>query len=101
MSDFDHNDHSLIDRGDGRPSVNLVILSFVDGKPPYAPPIPPLAPAKFTGGLYIAEGNKVRPECTNFAASLENSTGGYVQTAAPNGAATYQVPIPEPALRQS
>jgi hypothetical protein len=58
----------------------------VDGKPTYSPPIPPLAPAKFTGSLYIAEGSKVRPECTNFATSLQNSTGGYVQTVAPNGA---------------
>ena len=30
----------------------------VDGKSQYAPPIPPLAPAKFTGSLYIAEGSK-------------------------------------------
>ncbi len=60
----------------------------VDGKSNYAPPIPPLAPAKFTGSLYIAEGSKVRPECTNFAASLQSSTGSYVQTVAPNGAGT-------------
>jgi hypothetical protein len=58
----------------------------IDGKLNYSPPIPPLAPAKFTGGLYIAEGRKVRPECTDFATSLQNSTGSYVQTAAPNGA---------------
>src|SRR5439155_26174129 len=30
MTDFDRNNHWLIDRGDGRPSVNLVILSFVN-----------------------------------------------------------------------
>src|SRR5439155_246613 len=30
MTDFDHNNHWLIDRGDGRPSVNLVVLSFVN-----------------------------------------------------------------------
>ena len=30
MTDFDHNNHWLIDRGDGRPSVNLVILAFVN-----------------------------------------------------------------------
>ena len=60
----------------------------VDGKPRYSPPIPPLAPAKFTGSLFIAEGSRVRPECTDFAASLESSTGGYVQTVAPNGAGT-------------
>src|SRR5690348_11021819 len=30
MTDFDVNNHWLIDRGDGRPSVNLVVLSFVN-----------------------------------------------------------------------
>ena len=30
MTDFDLANHWLIDRGDGRPSVNLVILSFVN-----------------------------------------------------------------------
>src|SRR5882672_2618923 len=30
MTDFDTANHWLIDRGDGRPSVNLVILSFVN-----------------------------------------------------------------------
>src|SRR5882762_11125368 len=30
MTDFDTNNHWLIDRGDGHPSVNLVILSFVN-----------------------------------------------------------------------
>ncbi len=56
------------------------------GKPTYNPPIPPLAPAKFTGSLYIAEGSQVRPECTNFAGSLQNSTGGWLRSAAPAGA---------------
>lgn len=60
----------------------------IDGKPTYNPPIPPLAPAKFTGSLYIAEGSKVRPECNNFAASLQNSTGSWLQNATPNGAGT-------------
>jgi hypothetical protein len=60
----------------------------VDGKPQFAPPILPLAPAKFTGSLFIAAGSRVRPECTDFAASLESSTGSYVQTVAPNGAGT-------------
>ena len=55
----------------------------VDGKPQYAPPVPPLAPARFTGALYIAEGSKVLPECTNFSRSLQSSTGSYVQTVAP------------------
>ena len=60
----------------------------VDGKAQYSPPIPPLAPAKFTGSLFIAEGSQVLPECTNFASSLQKSTGGYVQSVAPNGAGT-------------
>src|SRR5262249_15913278 len=30
MTDFDANNHWLIDRGDGVPSVNLVVLSFVN-----------------------------------------------------------------------
>jgi hypothetical protein len=52
----------------------------VDGKPQYAPPIPPLAPAKLAGSVYVAEGSRVRPECTNFATSLQSSTGSFVQT---------------------
>lgn len=58
----------------------------VDGKPQFSPPIPPLAPARFAGSLFIAAGSQVRPECSDFAASLESSTGAYVQTVAPNGA---------------
>jgi len=60
----------------------------IDGKPQYSPPIPPIAPAKFTGSLYIVTGRNPAPECTNFSASLENSTGSYVRSAAPNGAGT-------------
>jgi hypothetical protein len=30
MADFDRSNHWLIDRGGGKPSVNLVVLSFVD-----------------------------------------------------------------------
>src|SRR6185503_13362692 len=36
----------------------------VDGKPQFAPPILPLAPAKFTGALYIVTGTRAAPECT-------------------------------------
>lgn len=60
----------------------------VDGKPQYSPPIGPLAPAKFTGSVYIVTGRNPAPECNNFSASLENSTGNYVETVAPNGAGT-------------
>jgi len=60
----------------------------IDGKPQYAPPIAPLAPAKFTGSVYLVTGKNPAPECTNFSASLANSTGSFVQTAAPTGAGT-------------
>lgn len=60
----------------------------VDGKPNYSPPILPLAPAKFAGSLYIAGQSRVPPECTTFSASLESSTGTYVETVVPNGAGT-------------
>ncbi len=60
----------------------------VDGKPQYDPPIPPLAPAKFTGSLYLVQGNRILPECNNFSASLQNSTGTFVRSVAPNGAGT-------------
>ena len=60
----------------------------VDGKPQYSPPIAPLAPARFTGSLYIVTGNKPAPECVSFGSSLTNSTGTFVQTVAPNGAGT-------------
>jgi hypothetical protein len=61
----------------------------IDGKPQYSPPIPPLAPAKFTGSLYIS-GTKggLPPECTLFSGSLIDTTGSYVQSVAPNGAGT-------------
>src|SRR6476469_5404905 len=60
----------------------------VDGKSNFAPPILPLAPAKFTGSLYITSGHNAIPECTTFSSSLEDSTGSFVQTVAPNGAGT-------------
>lgn len=59
----------------------------VDGKPQYAPPILPLAPAKFTGSLWLAA-RKPIAECTNFQQSLQNSTSTFVQAVTPNGAGT-------------
>ena len=58
----------------------------VDGKRQYAPPIPPLAPAKFTGSLYIAEGTKPYPECVNYSKSLQSATRTFVEGVLPNGA---------------
>jgi len=60
----------------------------VSGEPQYGPPVPPLAPAKFTGSVYIAGTSQIPPECNNFSASLENSTGSFVQNVAPSGAGT-------------
>jgi hypothetical protein len=74
-----------------QPSTDKAIANWkehIDGKAQYAPPYPPLAPAKFTGGVYLAGASRVRPECNNFAASLQSTTGNFVQTAAPNGAGT-------------
>src|SRR5215208_4368891 len=58
----------------------------VDGKAQFDPPIPPLAPAKFTGSLYIVTGTRAAPECNSFSTSLISSTGNYVQNVLPNGA---------------
>ena len=57
------------------------------GKSNYAPPVPPLAPAKMTGSVYLT-GTQVQPECDDFANSLEDSTGSWLQTVAPAGAGT-------------
>ena len=51
----------------------------VDGKPQYGPPILPLAPAKFTGSLYLV-GSRPIPECTSFSTSLQNSTSIFLQS---------------------
>ncbi|MER5740618.1 MULTISPECIES: hypothetical protein [unclassified Streptomyces] len=60
----------------------------IDGKAQFAPPVPPLAPAKFTAGLYVAYGRSPLPECTDFANSLQKATGDWVRNAAPHGAGT-------------
>ena len=56
-------------------------VEHIQGKPP----IPPLAPAKFTGSLYIATRGEVSPECNRFSHSLEDATGSFVQTVGPRG----------------
>ena len=60
----------------------------IDGKPQYAPPILPLAPAKFTGGLYLVTSRRPAPECVQFSGSLEDTTGSYVQSVAPKTGTT-------------
>jgi hypothetical protein len=74
-----------------QPSASAAQINWqehVDGKPQYSPPLPPLAPAKFTGGLYLAGSNRIRPECGDYATSLQKATAPYVQSVAPNGAGT-------------
>jgi hypothetical protein len=74
-----------------QPSMSSAIANWqehIDGKPNYAPSVAPLAPAKFTGELYVAYGGRPLPECKDFANSLQHSTGTFVQSAAPNGAGT-------------
>jgi hypothetical protein len=68
-----------------QPSVRDAIANWqehVDGKPQYAPPIPPLAPARFTGSVYLV-GGKVIPECNKFVKSLQNLTGSFVTSVQP------------------
>jgi hypothetical protein len=60
----------------------------IDGKSNFGPVIPPLAPAKFTGSVYLVTGKSPAPECVDYNNSLQKATGNYVQTAAPNGAGT-------------
>ena len=48
--------------------------------------MPPLAPAKFTGSLYIADGSNAIPECTSYDKSLQSATRSFVEGVAPNGA---------------
>jgi hypothetical protein len=61
---------------------------LVDGKSNFSPVILPLAPAKFTGAMYLVTGRSPSPECTDFNASLQKAVGNYVQNVAPNGAGT-------------
>lgn len=57
----------------------------IDGKPQYGPPIPPKAPNRFTGGLYL-KGNTAN--CLDFSSSEQAQHSEYVLTVAPNGAGT-------------
>jgi hypothetical protein len=56
----------------------------VDGKPQYAPPVLPLAPARFTGALYL-KGNNAN--CLNYGASEQKADANYVQKVLPNAGA--------------
>ena len=78
-----------------QPSASSAIANWqehIDGKPQYSPPVLPLAPAKFTGSLFLAEGSKVRPECTNYGASVTKATADYVQRVMPDASLTGRTP---------
>ena len=64
----------------------------IEGKSRYDPPILPLAPAKFTGSLYIVTGRNEAPECVDFASSLQNGTSDFVQRVMPNPAGPGATP---------
>lgn len=73
-----------------QPSASGAIENWdehIDGKPQYAPPIPPLAPCKFTGALYL-NGRKEISECNDFYSSLQYETRDFVTRIEPNGAGT-------------
>ncbi|MGD2130635.1 MAG: hypothetical protein PVJ17_15130 [Lysobacterales bacterium] len=74
--------NAMVARASGTPDE---WQEHVDGKPQYDPPIPPLAPNRFTGGLYL-KGNLAN--CTDFYGSEQFAYGDYVQTVTPNGAGT-------------
>jgi hypothetical protein len=68
--------NAMVARGDGTPTT---WQEHIDGKPSYAPPIPPLAAAKFTGSLWLHGDNAA---CNNFASSPQNADASYVQNVA-------------------
>ncbi len=55
----------------------------LNGEPQYAPPVPSIAPARFTVAIYETDSNAVLPECNNYAASLQAATLSWVESAAP------------------
>ena len=57
----------------------------VDGNPRMSPPVPPLAPAKLTGSLFLTS-RTVTAECNSFSNSVQLGAADFVQTVAPNGA---------------
>jgi len=88
-NDFDLNDgveervldyaNAMVHRSSGTPTN---WQEHVDGKPTYDPVIPPKAPNKFTGGLYI-KGNM--SNCKDFESSEQAQHAEYVMTVQPAG----------------
>ena len=72
--------NAMVHRSSGSPDN---WQEHVDGMPTYDPVIPPKAPNRFTGGLFL-KGNMAN--CTDFVDSEQARHAGYVQTVAANGA---------------
>ena len=74
--------NAMVARSSGTPAN---WQEHIDGMPTYAPPIPPKAPAKLTGGLYL-KGDMAN--CKDYANSEQKKYADYVMTVPPNGAGT-------------
>ncbi len=74
--------NAMVHRSSGTPEH---WQEHVDGKPTYDPVIPPKAPNRFTGGLYL-KGSM--DNCTNYDGSEQKQHIDYVRTVLPNGAGT-------------
>lgn len=72
--------NAMVHRSSGTPTN---WQEHVNGMPTYDPVIPPKAPNRFTGGLYL-KGDM--DNCTDFYSSEQYQHAEYVQTVAPNGA---------------
>lgn len=57
----------------------------ISGNSRMSPPIPPLAPAKLAGSLFLT-GNSVTAECNSFSNSVQLGAANFVQTVTPQGA---------------
>ena len=74
--------NAMVHRSSGTPEH---WQEHVEGKPTYNPVIPPKAPNRFTGGLYLKGNMK---NCKDFYASEQWEHAEYVQTVLPAGAGT-------------
>ena len=72
--------NAMVHRSSGTPDN---WQEHIDGMLTYNPEIPPKAPNRFTGGLYL-KGSM--DNCTKFSSSEQLKHSAYVLTAAPNGA---------------
>jgi len=72
--------NAMVHRSSGSPNN---WQEHVNGMPTYNPVIPPKAPAKFTGGLYL-KGNMAN--CTDFDSSEQFKHADYVMSVTPSGA---------------